>query len=72
MQMDKEKGKPKAVIEQKMDCDYYTTIPIEINPGIYYLLIEMDWNCGFTREVVINMYADNPVNMVEDSNVPNA
>jgi hypothetical protein len=28
MLMDKEKGKPKVVIEQKMDCDYYTTISV--------------------------------------------
>lgn len=72
MLMDKEKGKPKVVIEQKMDCDYYTTISVQLNLGIYYLLVEMDWNCSFTRQATVNFYADNPVNLVEDPNMPTA
>lgn len=61
--MDKETQKPKSVITQKIDFDHYCSFPIELNPGLYYLIIEMDWTCSFARETVLNIYADKPINL---------
>ena len=38
---------------------------VELDPGSYYLLIEMNWSCSNTREAVINTYGDQSVNMIE-------
>jgi hypothetical protein len=70
MQMDREKCKPTKVIKEAMDCDYYTTFPISLTTGLYYLFIEMDWSTDFSREVAVNFYGDHPINIVEDQNVP--
>jgi hypothetical protein len=47
-----------------MDCDYSTTLKIDLNPGLYYLLIELDWINNYTRDVIINIYANNTINMI--------
>jgi len=41
-----------------------SSIPIEFNPGLYYLIIEMEWTCSFTREIIVNFYSDHSVNIV--------
>jgi hypothetical protein len=53
-----------------MDCDYYTTFPVNLTPGLYYLFIEIDWTTTFVRETTVNLYSDRPVNMLEDAKTP--
>jgi len=40
---------------------------VELDPGDYYCIIEMDWKCNFTRDLVLNFYGQQSVNLVEDS-----
>jgi hypothetical protein len=53
-----------------MDCDYCTRLSIDLHPGLYYLLVEIDWIYNLTRDVTINVYSANTVNMVEDLKMP--
>ena len=52
-----------------MDCDRDASIKVELDPGDYYLLIQMDWKCSFSRKLVVNFYGQHPVSMVEDKEI---
>lgn len=47
-----------------MDCDRDSTLYVQLDPAEYYVIIEIDWKCNFTRDVVINFYGQHPVNLV--------
>jgi len=53
-------------INDLIDCDRDGTLKVELDPGDYYLIIEMDWKCSFTRELVVNFYGQHPVTLIED------
>ena len=54
-------------INDLIDCDRDGTLRVELDPGDYYLIIEMDWKCNFTRDLVVNFYGQHPVNLIEDT-----
>ena len=62
LQIDKD-GKPTRIVAETSDCDYATHIEQVLDPGLYYLLIEMDWKCSFTRNAMLTFYGDVGVKM---------
>lgn len=50
-----------------MDCDRDATVTLELDPGNYYIVIEVDWKHKYTRNMVLNFYGQHPVNMIEDT-----
>lgn len=40
------------------DCDQNVSVKVELDPGDYYILIEVDWKCSFTRDIVLNFYGE--------------
>lgn len=44
-----------------MDCDRDATFFVQLDPADYYIIVEMDWKCNFTREAVLNFYGQHPV-----------
>jgi hypothetical protein len=50
-----------------IDCDRDGTVRVELDPGDYYLAIEVDWKSTFTRDLVVNFYGQHPVGLMEDS-----
>lgn len=37
---------------------------------MYYLLVEMDWKCSFTRTASLSFYTEEAVDMREDPKMP--
>ena len=66
MKIDKATNNLTSYINDFLDCDRDGSVKVELDPGDYYLIIEMDWKCNFTRNVVVNFYGQHPVAMVED------
>jgi hypothetical protein len=67
LKIDKATGTLGGYVNDFMDCDRDGTIRVELDPGDYYLLVEMDWKCNFSRNIVVNFYGQHPVAMVEDT-----
>ena len=61
LKIDKATGTLTKYLNDFVDCDRDGTVQVELDPGDYYLLVEMDWKCNFTREIVVNFYGQHPV-----------
>ena len=66
LRIDKAHNTLSKYLNDFVDCDRDGTVKVELDPGDYYILVEMDWKCNFTRDVVINFYGQHPVTFVED------
>ena len=71
LQFDKASKTLTKYINDIIDCDHDATLEVSLDPGDYYLAIEVDWKCNFTREMAINFYGQHPVQMTEDAEVKN-
>lgn len=49
LRIDKATSTLGAYVNDLMDCDRDGSVRVELDPGDYYLVIEMDWKCNFTR-----------------------
>jgi hypothetical protein len=67
MKLDKSSSTLGAYINDLIDCDRDGSVMVELDPGDYYLIIEMDWKCNFTRDMVVNFYGQHPVSLIEDT-----
>jgi hypothetical protein len=67
LKFDKATGTLGGYVNDIMDCDRDGTLRVELDPGDYYLLVEMDWKCNFSRKVVVNFYGQHPVALTEDT-----
>lgn len=70
MEIDKVSRSLKRYVNDMMDCDREASFHVQLEPGDYYLIVEMDWKNNFTREAVLNFYGQQSVNLVEDFNPP--
>ena len=70
MKIDKGTKTLSKYINDTMDCDRDASIYVELEPGDYYIVVEVDWNAFFTREATLNFYGQHPVSMIEDKNPP--
>lgn len=52
-------------MKESSNANYYNSMEVELDPGSYYLLAEMNWSSSNAREIVINTYGDQAVNMIE-------
>ena len=68
MKIDKQTSTLSQYINDFIDCDRDGSVRVELDPGDYYLAIEVDWKSTFTRDMVVNFYGQHPVALVEDSN----
>lgn len=68
LKIDKSTNTLSTFISDLMDCDRDETLQLELDPGDYYILIEIDWKSSFTRDVVIQFYGQHPVSLAEDKN----
>ena len=66
MKIDKSTQTLGTYICDLIDCDRDGTVRVELDPGDYYLAIEVDWKCSHTRDIVVNFYGQHPVALVED------
>lgn len=66
LKIDKSSGTIGTYISDHLDCDKDATLKVELDPGDYFLLLEIGWNCGHTRNVVVNFYGQHPLGLVED------
>ena len=66
LKIDKATNTLGAYVNDFIDCDRDGTVRVELDPGDYYLIIEMDWKCNFTRNLVVNFYGQHPVSLAED------
>ena len=53
-----------------MDCDHDATLYLELEPGDYYIITEIDRKCNFTRKTALNFYGQHPVALIEDKEPP--
>lgn len=67
LKIDKFTNQLGTYINDFIDCDRDGTVRVELDPGEYYLVIEVDWKCSFSRSLVVNYYGQHPVNLVEDA-----
>ncbi len=67
MRIDKGSNTLMSYINDFLDCDRDGSVKVELDPGDYYLIIEVDWKCNFTRNLVVNFYGQHPVALFEDS-----
>jgi hypothetical protein len=56
MQLNKGTKTLHRFIGDAVDCDHDASIYLELDPGEYYVIVEVDWKCDLTREVVLNFY----------------
>lgn len=49
-----------------MDCDRDAMMPLNLEAGDYYIIVEVDWKVNFTRDMVLNFYGKQSVLLVED------
>lgn len=56
----------KEYISDIFDCDHDATIKLELQPGDYYVFIEVDWKCNFTRNMALNFYGQHFIAFAED------
>jgi hypothetical protein len=66
LKIDKVTNTLSKYIADLIDCDRDGTIKVELDPGDYYLIIEMDWKSAFSRDLTISYYGQHPVNFIED------
>lgn len=66
LKIDKATNNLGVYLNDFIDCDRDGTVRVELDPGDYYLVIEIDWKCSYTRDIVVNFYGQHPVNFVED------
>jgi hypothetical protein len=64
MQLDKGTKTLHRFISDTIDCDHDASIYIELDPGEYYVIVEVDWKCDLTRDIVLNFYGQQPIAMV--------
>jgi len=74
LKIDKATNTLTRYINDFVDCDRDGTVNVELDPGDYYILTEIDWKCNFNRQVsmylrqvVLNFYGQHPVAFIEDS-----
>ena len=67
LKIDKSTNQLGVYLNDFIDCDRDGTVRVELDPGEYYLAIEIDWKCGYTRDIVVNYYGQHPVNLVVDT-----
>lgn len=67
LKIDKSTNQLGTYINDFIDCDRDGTVRVELDPGDYYLVIEVDWKCSYTRNIVVNFYGQHPVNFSEDA-----
>jgi hypothetical protein len=67
LKLEKAGGTLSGYVNDFIDCDRDGSVRVELDPGDYYLLVEMDWKCNFSRSVVLNYYGQHPVGLVEDT-----
>lgn len=68
LKIDKASGHLNKYISDFVDCDRDGTVKVELDPGDYYIVAEVDWKGSFTRDIVLNFYGQHPVAFVEDRN----
>ena len=66
LQLEKNTKTLQKYIDDVIDCDHDATIYLELDPGQYYILVQVDWKCNFTRDMVLNFYSQHPVSLIED------
>lgn len=71
LQIDKPTKTLSKYLSDTMDSDHDASIYLELDPGDYYIIVEVDWNSDFTRRMALNFYGQHPVFLVEDKNPPN-
>lgn len=67
LKIDKYTNQLGTYLNDFIDCDRDGTVRVELDPGEYYLAIEVDWKCSFSRHLVVNYYGQHPVNLTQDS-----
>ena len=67
LKVDKASNTLGAYINDFIDSDRDGTVKVELDPGDYYLIVEMDWKCNFSRSVAVNFYGQHPVALVVDT-----
>ena len=70
MKIDKGSKTLSKYINDTMDCDRDASIYVELDPGDYYVIVEIDWKGNFTRDIALNFYGQHPVGLTEDKNPP--
>ena len=68
LKIDKVSNHLSKYINDFIDCDRDGTVKVELDPGDYYLAIEVDWKSSHSRDLVANYYGQHPVSLVEDRN----
>ena len=64
LKIDKQSGHLNKYISDFVDCDRDGTVKVELDPGDYYIVTEVDWKGSFTRDIVVNFYGQHPVALV--------
>lgn len=64
MQLNKSSRTLERYISDAFDCDKDTSMHLKLNPGEYYIFIEVDWKSEFSREVTLNFYGQNSVSLI--------
>lgn len=72
LQLDKSTKTLSKYINDVVDCDHDANVYLELDPGEYYVLVEVDWKCNFTRDMVLNFYGQQPVSLIEDPEQPDS
>jgi len=65
LKIDKSVNQLGSYINDFIDCDRDGTVKVDLDPGDYYLAIEVDWKCNYTRNMVVNFYGQHPVSLAE-------
>lgn len=61
MKIDKVSNNLSKYISDFIDCDRDGTVRVELDPGDYYLAVEVDWKSSHSRSLVVNFYGQHPV-----------
>lgn len=64
MEIDKTTKTLSKYIGDVMDSDHDASIYVELDPGDYYIIVEVDWNSDFTRTLALNFYGQNPAFLI--------
>lgn len=71
LQIDKATKTLSKYITDIMDSDHDASVYVELEPGDYYIIVQVDWNSDFTRTMALNFYGQHPVALVQDTKPPN-